>query len=86
MFETFVKEKTTLLGYVHDLIKFAAKSQNIDVGPQSKILVETVQEETKVEDELRIKDTRECCIIAARVNAVVSSDQPKEFMSISLIA
>lgn len=31
MFETFVKEKTTLLSYVHDLIRFAAKLQDIDI-------------------------------------------------------
>ena len=32
MYETFVKEKNTLIGYVHDLIRFAAKSQEIDVS------------------------------------------------------
>ena len=26
IFTTFVKEKTTLIGYIHDLIKFAAKT------------------------------------------------------------
>ena len=31
MFETFVKEKATLLGYVHDLVRFAAKIQEIDL-------------------------------------------------------
>lgn len=31
MFETFVKEKSALLGYVNDLIRFAAKLQDIDL-------------------------------------------------------
>ena len=34
MFETFVKEKATLLGYVHDMIRFAAKLQDIDLEQQ----------------------------------------------------
>lgn len=40
MVETFVKEKTTLLAYVHDLVRFAAKSQEIDLV-QTNILEET---------------------------------------------
>ena len=40
IFETFVKEKTTLLGYVHDLIRFAAKIQDIDLSA-GKILEST---------------------------------------------
>ena len=30
LFETFVKEKAALLNYVHDLIRYAAKLNNID--------------------------------------------------------
>ena len=69
MFETFVKEKTTLLGYVHDLVRFAAKLQEIDLT-QTTIL--PLLEETKSGDELRIKNNRECYIIGVRVGLVVS--------------
>jgi len=65
MFETFVKEKTTLLGYVHDLIRFAAKLQIIDLA-STNIL-------PQAGEEIRIKNNRECCIIAVRVGLVVSS-------------
>ena len=64
MFETFVKEKTTLLGYVHDLIRFAAKLQALDLA-LTNILPHT-------SEEIRIKNNRECCIIAVRVGLVVS--------------
>ena len=39
MFETFVKEKGTLLRYVHDMISFAAKTQNIELSG-AKVLPE----------------------------------------------
>ena len=71
MFETFVKEKTTLLSYVHDLIKFAAKTQEIDLA-QTKILGD-LPEESKEASELRIKSIRDCAITANRINGVVSS-------------
>jgi len=72
MFETFVKEKTTLLSYVQDLIKFAAKLQAIDLSA-NKIFGDKLQEEeTKEAEEIRIKSERDCCIIANRVNSVVS--------------
>lgn len=84
MYETFVKEKTTLLSYIHDLIRFAAKSQQIDV---SGILAsQQTQEESKgaaatSEEALRIKNTRECCIMTARVNDVVSTHSYRDFYS-----
>jgi len=72
MFETFVKEKAIIIGYVHDLIKFAAKLQEIDLVA-NKVLSDDMQEESKEEEqELRIKSDRECCIIAARINGLVS--------------
>lgn len=77
MFETFVKEKSTLLGYVHDLIRFAAKLQDIDLEA-SKIFGDEVvtasSEERKGEDVLRIQDEKDCANIANRVNGVVSKD------------
>ena len=73
MFETFVKEKTTLLGYVHDMIRFAAKLQDIDLEqqPGSNILGQQEDEEMKTDEELRIKDIRECCIMGTRIHLVL---------------
>ena len=73
MFETFVKEKTTLLGYVHDMIRFAAKLQEIDLEqqPGSNVLPQQEDEEMKTDGELRIKNTRECCIIGTRIHLVL---------------
>ena len=73
MFETFVKEKTTLLGYVHDMIRFAAKLQEIDLEqqPGSNVLPQQEGEEVKTDGELRIKNTRECCIIGTRIHLVL---------------
>lgn len=51
MFETFVKEKGIIIGYVHDLIKFAAKLQEIDLI-SNKVLTgegDVPMEETKEE-------------------------------------
>ena len=73
MFETFVKEKGTLLRYVHDMISFAAKTQNIELSG-AKVLPEA-QEETKEEESLRIQTTKDACLIAARVNAVLEKYQ-----------
>ena len=67
IFESFVKEKATLLGYVRDLLRFAAKSQDIDLV-QAKILENSPQAD---EEELRIKNNQECGILAARINAVL---------------
>ena len=77
IFETFVKEKTTLLGYVTDLLKFAAKSQDIDLVA-GKILEDsssTSIEESKTIGELRISNNHECGILAARINAVLEKYQ-----------
>ena len=76
MFETFVKEKHTLLGYVHDLIRFAAKLQDIDID-SAKILSNDAQaagqpEESKEPAELRIKSEKDCANIANRIIGVVS--------------
>ena len=78
MFETFVKEKNTLLSYVHDLIRFAAKLQDIDIEA-GKILgeqqVAAQPEESKdpaANAELRIKSEKDCANIANRINGVVS--------------
>ena len=75
IFESFVKEKATLLSYVTDLLQFAAKSQSIDLV-QAKVLegynTAEAAEESKTEPELRIKNNQECGILAARINAVVS--------------
>jgi hypothetical protein len=71
MFETFVKEKTIIIGYVHDMIKFAAKLQEIDLT-ENKIFGDSPPEETKEQETLRIKSDKECCIIAARINGLVS--------------
>lgn len=49
MFETFVKEKTIIIGYVHDLIKFAAKLQEIDLVSNKVLSDENIVEETKEE-------------------------------------
>lgn len=71
MFESFVKEKTTLLSYMHDMIRFAAKLQDIDLSTNNIIDAESPEEEKK-EDELRIKSEKDCAIIANRINGVVS--------------
>ena len=73
MFETFVKEKATLLGYVYDMIRFAAKLQDIDLEqqPGSNILGQQEDEEMKTDEELRIKDIRECCIMGTRIHLVL---------------
>ena len=42
LYESFVKEKTALLNYVHDLIRYAAKLNEID---SSAILQEEVKED-----------------------------------------
>lgn len=68
MFETFVKEKHTLLGYVNDLVRFAAKMQDIDLSIHPDVFG-AQEEECK---ELRIKDKKEYCLIAYRFNLVVS--------------
>ena len=86
-YNTFVKEKTIIIGYVHDLIKFAAKLQEIDLI-SNKILSDSPPEETKEEEELRIKSDRECCIIAARINGLVSiypSNVSHSFLSIHFL-
>ena len=77
MFETFVKEKATLLGYVHDMIRFAAKLQEIDLEtqPGSNVLPQQEDEERKTDGELRIKNTRECCIIGTRIHLVLEKYQ-----------
>ena len=77
MFETFVKEKTTLLGYVHDMIRFAAKLQEIDPEqqPGSNVLPQQEVEEMKTDGELRIKNTRECCLIGTRIHLVLEKYQ-----------
>ena len=66
IFESFVKEKATLLGYVGDLLRFAAKSQDIDLV-QAKIL----ENNNAGAEEMRIKNNQECGILAARINAVL---------------
>ena len=77
MFETFVKEKATLLGYVHDMIRFAAKLQDIDLEqqPGSSVLPQQEDEEMKTDGELRIKNTRECCLIGTRIHLVLEKYQ-----------
>ena len=74
IFETFVKEKTTLLGYVLDLLKFAAKSQDVDLYA-SKIIEEPMVTEESKTAELRISNNHECGILAARINAVLEKYQ-----------
>mmetsp|Transcript_33879 Transcript_33879/g.41849 ORF Transcript_33879/g.41849 Transcript_33879/m.41849 type:complete len:81 (+) Transcript_33879:68-310(+) len=72
-FETFVKEKNTLLGYVYDLIRFAAKLQDIDLVA-GKILP-AAEEESKEQAELRIKSDKDCAIFANRINGVLEKYQ-----------
>ena len=78
MYETFVKEKATLLGYVQDMIDFAAKLQGISPSEiKSDRKPDATEEESKDEaaatdGETRIKTIRECCIITTRINSVVS--------------
>ena len=60
----FVKEKTALLNYVQDLIKYAAKLNDID---SSAIL----QEEVKT-DQIKIKTEYDSQLTTARVNNIVS--------------
>ena len=63
LYESFVKEKAALLSYVHDLVRYAAKSCQIDI---SAILTEEVKED-------RIKEERDVLIINYRVSSIVSS-------------
>ena len=58
IFESFVKEKSTLLGYVTDLIRFAAKSQEINLTEAKIFEAKAGSEETKAADgdELRIRN------------------------------
>ena len=65
LFETFVKEKTALLNYVHDLVRYAAKLNSID---STAILEEEVKE-----DQIKIKSEYDCQLITHRVNAIVST-------------
>ena len=66
LYESFVKEKAALLNYVHDLVRYAAKSSKIDV---SSILTEEVKED-------RIKQEYDAQIITYRVIAIVSAKPP----------
>ena len=61
-----MKEKAALLNYVHDLVRYAAKSSKIDV---SSILTEEVKED-------RIKQEYDAQIITYRVIAIVSAKPP----------
>ena len=85
MYETFVKEKTTLLTYIHDLIRFAAKSQQIEITAilptQTSAQEESKDAAASSEEVLRIKNTRECCIITARVNSFVSTHGIESYQS-----
>ena len=67
IFDSFVKEKTSLLNYVNDLVKYAAKCQSIELSEFMQDYKEGQQDE-----KLKITTEMQSNLVQSRVIGIVS--------------